>query len=177
MRKYISPHYLLSGLLGMLALVLSVSCDDTDVVRRVDPQIEVQADLFTGPAASRQVLPLHSTYPWFAEASASWIKLQRYRGLKPSQNADLQIDGEITGYNQYNQAVSADGYSSETKLTITVNVRFVNNTNHAEDFEQQFSAFRTYDSTQLLTAVQDGLIAEMSKEITDQIFNATVANW
>jgi hypothetical protein len=62
-------------------------------------------------------------------------------------------------------------------LTITVNVRFVNNTNHAEDFEQQFSAFRTYDSSQLLTAVQDGLIAEMSKEITDQIFNATVANW
>ena len=48
MRKYISPHYLLSGLLGMLALVLSVSCDDTDVVRRVDPQIEVQAD---GPRA------------------------------------------------------------------------------------------------------------------------------
>ena len=48
MRKYISPHYLLSGLLGMLALVLSVSCDDTDVVRRVDPQIEVQADLFYG---------------------------------------------------------------------------------------------------------------------------------
>ena len=92
-------------------------------------------------------------------------------------NNNLQIDGEITGYNQYNQAVSADGYSSETKLTITVNVRFVNNTNHAEDFEQQFSAFRTYDSSQLLTAVQDGLIAEMSKEITDQIFNATVANW
>lgn len=94
-----------------------------------------------------------------------------------NNNADLEIDGEITGYNQYNQAVSADGFSSETKLTITVNVRFVNNTNHAEDFEQQFSAFRTYDSRELLTAVQDGLIAEMTKEITDQIFNATVANW
>lgn len=94
------------------------------------------------------------------------------------QNADLQLEGEITGYNQYNQAVSADGYSSETKLTITVNVRFVNNKNHKEDItDQQFSAFRTYDSRQLLTAVQDGLIAEMSKELTDQIFNATVANW
>ena len=98
-----------------------------------------------------------------------FIRQTRLQLLKPNQNADLQIDGEITGYNQYNQAV--------TKLTITVNVRFVNNTNHAEDFEQQFSAFRTYDSSQLLTAVQDGLIAEMSKEITDQIFNATVANW
>ena len=75
-----------------------------------------------------------------------FIRQTRLQLLKPNQNADLQIDGEITGYNQYNQAVSADGYSSETKLTITVNVRFVNNTNHAEDFEQQFSAFRTYDS-------------------------------
>lgn len=94
-----------------------------------------------------------------------------------NRNADLEIEGEITGYNQYNEAVSADGFSSKTKLTITVNVRFVNNTNHAEDFEQQFSAFRTYDSTELLTAVQDVLIAQMTKEITDQIFNATVANW
>ncbi|NCC08955.1 MAG: hypothetical protein EOM31_00330 [Bacteroidia bacterium] len=104
-----------------------------------------------------------------------FVRQTRLRLVK--QNADLQIEGEITGYNQYNQAVSGDGYSSETKLTITVNVRFVNNTNHNEDFERQFTAFRTYDSKQLLTAVQDGLIAEMSKEITDQIFNATVANW
>lgn len=85
MKRYISLYYLLGGLLGMLMLVLSVSCDDSDLVRRVEPQIEVQADLFAGPAASRKVLPLHSTYPWFAESSASWIKLQRYRGqsLKP----------------------------------------------------------------------------------------------
>lgn len=92
-------------------------------------------------------------------------------------NADLEIEGEITGYNQYNQAVSADGFSSEVKLTITVNVRFVNNTNHEEDFEKQFTSFRTYSSTRLLTDVQDELIAEMVKDITDQIFNATVANW
>lgn len=93
-------------------------------------------------------------------------------------NADLELEGEITGYNQYNESVAADGYSSKTKLTITVNVRYVNNTNHDDDLDnQQFSAFRTYDSSQLLTAVQDQLIAEMVKEITDQIFNATVANW
>ena len=37
---------------------------------------------------------------------------------------------------------------------MTVNVRYVNNTNHEEDFEQQFSAFQTYDSSLLLTDVQ-----------------------
>ena len=105
------------------------------------------------------------------------IFVQQTRLNQVRSNGDLQIEGEITGYNQYNEAVSADGYSSKTKLTVTVNVRFTNNTNHQEDFEQQFSAFRTYDSSLLLTAVQDGLISEMVQEITKQIFNATVANW
>ena len=56
-------------------------------------------------------------------------------------------------------------------------MRFVNNTNHAEDFEQKFTASQTYDSTLQLTSVQDGLIEDMTTEIVDQIFNATVANW
>ena len=89
----------------------------------------------------------------------------------------MELDGEITGYNQYNQGVDASGYSSEVKLTLTVNVRYVNNTNHEEDFEQQFSAFQTYESNQLLTAVQDQLIPLMIEDITEQIFNSTVANW
>lgn len=94
-----------------------------------------------------------------------------------NNGGDLEIDGEITGYNQYNEAVAADGYASQTKLTITLKVTYVNNTNHEEDFEQQFTAFRMYDSGQLLTDVQDQLIAEMVKDLTEQIFNATVANW
>ena len=60
---------------------------------------------------------------------------------------------------------------------MTVNVRFVNNANHKEDFERQFTATAEYDATQQLTAVQEELVTQMSKDITDQIFNATVANW
>lgn len=33
------------------------------------------------------------------------------------------------------------------------------------------------DSSKLLTEVQDELISLMVKDITEQIFNATVANW
>ena len=91
---------------------------------------------------------------------------------------DLEISGEITGYNQYNESVDASGFSSKVKLTLTVSVSYVNNVDHKDDFEnQQFSAFQTYDSSQLLTAVQDGLITVMVRDITEQIFNSTVANW
>lgn len=103
--------------------------------------------------------------------------IQQTRLQLVNSNGDLEIDGEITGYNQYNESVAADGFSSKVKLTMTVNVRYVNNTNHEEDFEQQFSAFQTYDSTLLLTDVQDDLINKMIKDITEQIFNSTVANW
>ena len=94
------------------------------------------------------------------------------------RNGDLNIEGEITGYQQLNKTVKADGYASETELRITVVVRFVNNKDHSQDLnDQQFTAFRNYNSSLMLTAVQDQLIAEMTKEITEQIFNATVANW
>lgn len=104
--------------------------------------------------------------------------IQQTRLQLVNSGGDLEISGEITGYNQYNQGVDASGYSSEVKLTLTVKVNYVNNTNHEEDFEEQvFSAFQTYESTQLLTAVQDQLIPLMIEDITEQIFNSTVANW
>ena len=104
--------------------------------------------------------------------------IQQTRLQLVNSGGDLEISGEITGYNQYNQGVDASGYSSEVKLTLTVKVNYVNNTNHEEDFDGQvFSAFQTYESTQLLTAVQDQLIPLMIEDITEQIFNSTVANW
>jgi hypothetical protein len=95
-----------------------------------------------------------------------------------NNGGDIVIDGEITGYNQFNEAIDASGYSSKVRLTLTVKVSYTNNTNHEEDFENRtFTAFQTYDATQLLTAVQDQLIAVMVKDISEQIFNSTVANW
>ena len=93
------------------------------------------------------------------------------------RGGDLVIEGQITQYSQRNKSVSAEGYSAQTELSMTVNVRFVNNTNHSEDFEKQFTATSTYETTKSLNAVQEELVTQMVKDLTDQIFNATVANW
>ncbi|MBO4659876.1 MAG: LptE family protein [Prevotella sp.] len=93
------------------------------------------------------------------------------------RNGDLKIEGEITQYQQRNKSVSSEGYSAQVELSMTVNVRFTNTTNHSEDFERQFTATSTYESTQSLNAVQEDLVDEMITSIVDQIFNATVANW
>ena len=93
------------------------------------------------------------------------------------RNGDLKIEGEITQYTQRNKSVSSEGYSAQTELSMTVNVRFTNNVNHNEDFEKQFTSTTSYETTQSLNSVQEELVTQMVKDITDQIFNATVANW
>jgi outer membrane lipopolysaccharide assembly protein LptE/RlpB len=93
------------------------------------------------------------------------------------RNGDMKIEGEITQYSQRNKSVSSEGYSAQTELSMTVNVRFTNNANHQEDFERQFTASQVYETTKNLNSVQEELVTEMVKDIVNQIFNATVANW
>ena len=126
--------------------------------------------------------PIRSNYVWGPMASIFNNQLKdQYANhtklIQVKRNGDLKVDGEITRYEQRNKSVSAEGYSAQTELSMTVNVRFTNNANHNEDFERQFTASSTYETTQSLNAVQEELVTQMVKDITDQIFNATVANW
>ena len=126
--------------------------------------------------------PIRSNYVWgpMANIFNNQLKDQYANHTKLIQvrrNGDLRLDGEITRYEQRNKSVSSEGYSAQTELSMTVNVRFTNNVNHNEDFERQFTATASYETTQSLNAVQEELVTQMVKDITDQIFNATVANW
>ena len=126
--------------------------------------------------------PIRSSYVWGPMASIFNNQLKdQYANhtklIQVKRNGDLKIEGEITRYDQRNKSVSSEGYSAQTELSMTVHVRFTNNVNHTEDFERDFTANTSYETTQSLNSVQEALVTEMVKEITDQIFNATVANW
>ena len=126
--------------------------------------------------------PIRSSYVWgpMGPMFNNELKDQFANHTRLSQvkrNGDLKIEGEITQYTQRNKSVSAEGYSAMTELSITVNVRFTNNVNHSEDFEQQFTAQQSYESTMALNTVQEELVTKMIEDIVQQIFNATVANW
>ena len=105
------------------------------------------------------------------------IYASQTRLIQVKRNGDLKVEGEITQYQQRNKSVSADGYSAQTELLMTVNVRFTNNAKHSDDFERSFTATASYETTKSLAAVQEELVTQMCKDLCDQIFNATVANW
>lgn len=126
--------------------------------------------------------PIRSSYVWAPMASIFNNQLKdvfanHTRLIQVKRNGDMKIEGKITQYSQRNKAVTAEGTSAQAELSMTVNVRFTNNANHSEDFEKQFTATSTFETTQSLNSVQEELVTQMVEDITDQIFNATVANW
>ena len=94
-----------------------------------------------------------------------------------SPATDLRMEGEITGYTLTPQAVGENAYATQTRLTITVRVKYIDNKNAALSTDQTFSAYRDFDSNQLLTDVQDQLCSEICDDLKDLIFNATLGNW
>ncbi|MDE7159571.1 MAG: hypothetical protein K2O24_01810 [Muribaculaceae bacterium] len=91
--------------------------------------------------------------------------------------SDLEMTGEITGYTLTPQSVGENAYATETRLTITVRVRYTDHKNPSNSIDQSFSAYRQFSSSLLLTDVQDELCAQISEELVDLIFNATLGNW
>jgi len=75
-----------------------------------------------------------------------------------TQNGDMEIEGEIVGYELTPMAVQEDAFASETKLTMTVRMRFRNNKSDAPEMEERISANRTFSSNTIFDSVQDQLI-------------------
>ena len=56
-------------------------------------------------------------------------------------------------------------------------VKYVDNKNDKNSIDQTFSAYRDFSSDLMLTDVQDDLCQQISEELVDLIFNATLGNW
>lgn len=90
---------------------------------------------------------------------------------------DLEFEGTITGYDVKPISVQSGDVAAQNRLTIKMKVKFTNNKDHDQDFESDFSAYADFDSDNNLADVEDDLVQEISKQIIDDIFNKSVANW
>jgi hypothetical protein len=94
-----------------------------------------------------------------------------------NQNGDLAFEGEITGYTLQPVAIQGNETSQLTQLTININVRFFNRLDESKNFEARFSRFQQFSSNVNLASVEDGLIAVITDELVDDIFNKALVNW
>lgn len=93
-------------------------------------------------------------------------------------NGDIIYEGEIVEYRIAPTTATANNTAAQNRLTITVNVRFINTNDEEADFEKRFSFFYDYSgSEQLVGAQKTTAITEIYERLTQDIINASLANW
>jgi hypothetical protein len=95
-----------------------------------------------------------------------------------NSNGDLYFSGEITDFRVTPMSGTADQTAAQNRLTVTVNVRFVNKLEEKDDFEKTFSFYSDFTANaQLSGGILDFALDEIVERITQDIFNASVAKW
>lgn len=90
---------------------------------------------------------------------------------------DLAFEGEITDYRTTPVAITAGQTAALNRLTITVNVRFVNLFDETKNFETKFSHYEDYPSDQDLNSVQESLTGTIIEALVEDVFNKALVNW
>jgi len=170
MRKFIVP-LLIIILLGSVAISCKVSYTFTGT--NISPEVKTFT-VYTFPNRAKLINPTLSQN--FSEALRD--KLDRQTTLNEiSNNGDIEFEGKITGYETRPMAVEKDDQSSQTRLTITVKVKYTNHKTPDDSFEKSFSAYDDFESSQSFSSVEDELTEEIIEQLIEDIFNATIANW
>ena len=92
-------------------------------------------------------------------------------------NGEVIFEGEITQYRVEPMTATANNTAAQNRLTIAVNVRYINTKNEDKDFERSFSFFFDFPDTTQLTSIKDEAHEVVFDRITQDILNASLADW
>lgn len=96
-----------------------------------------------------------------------------------TSSGDLIYEGEIMEYRISPMTATAQQTAAQNRLSIAVKVRFTNNTfeDGSKDFDQRFSFFYDYPANSQLSSVKTEAHDIIFERITQDIFNASLADW
>ena len=102
-----------------------------------------------------------------------------------SNDANAVFSGNITGYSINPVALqdsrgtqgNSQPLSGANRLTITVQVKYVNNLDATQSFEQSFERHRDYRPAGSPQAQETALIKDVTAQLTEDIFNRAFAQW
>lgn len=95
-----------------------------------------------------------------------------------SSRGDLRYSGEIIDYRIQPMGATSSQTASQNRLTVVVNIRFVNVLDDNGNFEKQFSFYSDFDANQQLTGeVLDQSLSQINERIIQDILNSSLSNW
>ncbi|HKM93908.1 MAG TPA: LPS assembly lipoprotein LptE [Prolixibacteraceae bacterium] len=139
----------------------------------ISPMVKTYT-VYDFPNRARLVNPTLSDY--FAEQLRDKFTRQTSLGYT-NDGGDLEFEGSISDYDVKPISVTGDDIAAQNRLTIKIKVKFTNNNDPDSDFETEFSAYADFNSEMIISDVEDTLVEQIVKQIIDDVFNKSVANW
>ena len=93
------------------------------------------------------------------------------------QESDLNFSGYIKNYQIKPIAIQSNETAAQNRLTISIFVSFKNNIDTSKNFEEVFTRYKDYESSENLNEIEEILINEITNEITEDVFNKAIVNW
>lgn len=93
---------------------------------------------------------------------------------------DLQLEGQIVSFTYSPAAIQREGQqdiASLNRLTLGVQIRFVNAKQPEKDFERTFTIAQDFPQNVDVTQLSTGQIQQLSEQLVVDVFNKTVADW
>jgi hypothetical protein len=118
--------------------------------------------------------------PTLSQAFTETLK-DRIRTQSPlsfvKNDGQADFEGRITGYDIRPVSLqgNATGVAGQTRLTITVQVKYTNSLKPDENFDQSFSRFRDFKGS--LGSQEQSLIKDINLQLSEDIYNRAFANW
>lgn len=95
-----------------------------------------------------------------------------------NSGGELVYEGEIVDYRIAPMTATADQRAAQNRLSISINVRFINKNKEDDNFEKRYSFFYDFSGNDLPTGgvLRDGLDV-IFERISQDIFNDSLAKW
>ena len=92
-------------------------------------------------------------------------------------NPDISFSGKIKKYEINPIAIQNNETAAKNRLTISVEITYINNIDNSKNFNQVFSDYIDFDSNQNFYDEEIELNNAVGNNIIDNIFNAAFLNW
>lgn len=164
-------HYFiwLIGASCLLACQVSYSFSGADIPAAANT-FSVRTFKIATPAA-------RPTYDILVTEAYKDLMLAQTRLDLVERKGDLQFEGTVTRYETGNAAVSGDELTTLNRLSITIQVKYINTFEREKNFDRSFTRFADYDSNVDFNTIELELIEEINEQLVQDIFDASLGAW
>jgi len=93
------------------------------------------------------------------------------------EDGDLRFEGYISSYRNAPIAVGSDESASQERLTMSIQMKYINTLDPAQNVETSLSRYQDYNATQDFNSVEDQLVTEIIEQLVQDIYDKSLGNW